>query len=323
MTNIEQERMTWDQAANEIRASAAEQESAVTEPEVQEPVVIPELEQEVSGTPEENTSDSQDEVVPDWNLDINALPEDLQPFAKSLQGDYTRKTQVVAELRKQYEGLGDVDSVAQAVTLARAFQADPVGTLHKVEEGMREMGLLETQANIQQAPQETPVKDPVLEKLEQEYGSNDPLFQLASNLHSELKDFQAERQAFKAERLEAEKARAEREQEEYFLRTENVLRTDHKDWEDQDFDAIYDIVIATGGDLSEAAKRYEDIGNRFLTRYITKKTNLPTASGGLPATGPGHTPTVTAKTLAEGAKNAKEELELLIASGDFSLENIG
>jgi len=32
------------------------------------------------------------------------LPEDLQAVYRSMQGDYTRKTQEIAELRRTYEG---------------------------------------------------------------------------------------------------------------------------------------------------------------------------------------------------------------------------
>lgn len=41
------------------------------------------------------------------NIDPSTLHDDLQPFYKSMQADYTRKTQDVAELRKQAEGVVD------------------------------------------------------------------------------------------------------------------------------------------------------------------------------------------------------------------------
>ena len=37
------------------------------------------------------------------NVDISTLPEELQALAKSLQGDYTRKTQALADQRKEAE----------------------------------------------------------------------------------------------------------------------------------------------------------------------------------------------------------------------------
>src|SRR5665213_4311770 len=45
------------------------------------------------------------------SIDFNELPPELQGLAKSLQGDYTRKAQKVAEDRKRYETLDELGGI--------------------------------------------------------------------------------------------------------------------------------------------------------------------------------------------------------------------
>jgi hypothetical protein len=62
--------------------------------------------------------DNQPEVESFTGFDPSTLPEDMQAVYRSMQGDYTRKTQEIAELRRQYESFSeagvDADTALQA-----------------------------------------------------------------------------------------------------------------------------------------------------------------------------------------------------------------
>lgn len=303
-----------DGAADEIKAelSGAFNES----PEANEPQAV-ETPSDVEGT----TADAADSAPQDeaWNLDINSLPDDIKPFAKSLQADYTRKTQALAEERRLYEGFGDAESVQQAISLAQALQSDPAGTLANLERGLQEMGLLEAAApqpqGIQEAPQST--GDPLFDQLRETYGDGDPLVQLAQTMHSELADLKADRQSFREQLAAQEQARAEQQQEEYFRNTEQALRSNHSDWDDEDIDAIYDLVFSTGGDLNEAAERYDAMISRGITRYLQRKGGLPAGASTVPASGPGQPDAERAVNLQQATDLAKAEIEALINQGEL------
>ena len=57
--------------------------------------------EEKDNTPEEETSDGSKLDLE--KVDINSLPDELKKIAKSLQADYTRKTQSIAEQRKEID----------------------------------------------------------------------------------------------------------------------------------------------------------------------------------------------------------------------------
>lgn len=308
------ESMTYEEAVSAIQSDIQSEETPETSTEELKQADNTEVPPDIEGA----SSTPEDSDVPTWSLNINDLPEEVKPFAKSVQADYTRKTQALAELRKQYDGFGDPEDVAQAVALARAFQADPIGTLKQVETGLREMGLVLANTDTE-PPKQQP--DPVLAKLRETYEEDDPLYQLALQLNSGLKDLQSEREQFQKERQDAEKARTQREQEEYFSKAEIGIRSAHQDWTDDDISNVYDIVLATGGDMEEAAKRYDEIGTRFLTRYLSRKTGLPKGSSALPASGPGQAQVETPKTFSEATKRAKEELEALTNLGEFNISD--
>src|SRR5690242_16598719 len=72
----------------------------------------PEPAQTVEPTPSQEVDSGAAPAEPvDSFTPINPddLPDELKPFAKQLQADYTRKTQQLAEQRKALEALGDTD----------------------------------------------------------------------------------------------------------------------------------------------------------------------------------------------------------------------
>ena len=78
---------------------------------------VEETQGETRYTPEEIERDGIDK------LDPNKLPPELLPFYKSMQADYTRKTQALAEERKAIERV--LDKALSHPELAREFMSDP------------------------------------------------------------------------------------------------------------------------------------------------------------------------------------------------------
>jgi hypothetical protein len=72
------------------------------------------------------------------SVNPDELPPELQPLYKQLQGDYTRKTQSIAQMRKENEA---------KIQAYDQFQRDPVGTVQGVA---AQMGLTLTRAEAAQ-----------------------------------------------------------------------------------------------------------------------------------------------------------------------------
>lgn len=87
-----------EEAKNNEQTSAAASPTSET-PEALEPQALPAETQ----TTEQPTSGSADSGASFTNIDPSKLPPELQPIYKSMQADYTRKTQETAEIRKRNE----------------------------------------------------------------------------------------------------------------------------------------------------------------------------------------------------------------------------
>src|SRR5690242_6444316 len=82
---------------------------------------------EAPATPEGQATEAATDAPDSFTkLDPNALPEDLQPYYKAMQADYTRKQQEAAPWRKLGEELGveSPDSFREAAELYSYLQ-DP------------------------------------------------------------------------------------------------------------------------------------------------------------------------------------------------------
>ena len=74
-------------------------------------------------------------------LDPNRIPEELKPYYKSMQADYTRKTQSVAEQKKELLELAEAMKVSQPKqqapepqTIDAMYDRDPQGVTRQINE---------------------------------------------------------------------------------------------------------------------------------------------------------------------------------------------
>jgi hypothetical protein len=276
------EGMTFDQAAAELSASGAQDaaDSAASSPELgafatpaEQAAAVPTPGEETA--PEEQTPFTSSDVPEDsftgsdFNPDL--LPPELQDGWKSLQGDYTRKTQELAEQRKALEQLGSPEELQQAREFYQSLQ-DPeylkafYGELGGV---LDELGLREAPAADEDVTPPPAVElPPELAQVAQQDPELAPLVEQFTSMQQRLDKFekqQAEREQALAEERQLMTQAAEID------RMVQVVRTDHPDYGEDDWQAIYDRAVAFDGDVLKAAELYEADRSRIIEGYLAQK----------------------------------------------------
>jgi hypothetical protein len=298
--------MTFDQAA------AAIQESVASDPEFTPglPADQSEQQQQIADQAAEPTPGEQgpdpgatefaspevDESFMGSDFNPDLLPDELKPGFKQLQGAFTRKTQELAEQRKQFESLGDVEQLRQAQEFYSSLQDPEYLKAFYKELGsvVQEMGL-EVDPTAPVAPE--PAAEPVAPELPAE------LKQIAES-DPELQPFLDRFQQMEQRLQSFESAQAEREQalaDERALmaqaaeidRQVQVVREAHPEYADEDWQAIYDRAVAYDGDVLQAAEAFQSDRDRIIAGYLAQK-QTPTPAAPLPNPG-----TVTESTEQE------------------------
>lgn len=244
-------------------------------------------------------------------INPDTLPAELQPLVKQLQAAFTTKTQGLAEQRRQFESLGNLDEVRQAAELYRALQ-DP-GYLQEfhgeLTKALEAQGLSTGQARAEAARQIEEQSAPTQSisdalarlKDDPELG---PLGDAFTQLRSELDEFKSSQ----TRREEAEQlAHAQMAMAGELQRQEMAILQSHPDYQQEDIDLNYELSAFFDGSLIEANQRIENYVQNRLERYLAQKTPAP-ASG--PVSGSGGTSEVPVEvtSLQQGYKAALEHL---------------
>lgn len=263
-------------------------EQAVAEPVVEAP------EAEVT-TSEEDSFKGFDPTL------LSTLSPEIQAAVKaqqaSMQGDYTRKTQEAAELRKQFEGL-DPELARQSVSYIQQL-SDPE-FLQQAHSAMS--------AELERlgfSPKEAAAK--ATEQIaEQEYEDEDD--GVTSRFQSELDE------------LKAWKTQTQQEQYQTYLtnevlKQETVIRQTNPTYTDQDIGHIMELAWSTNGNLLNANKAYQNMRNYFAKDLLAQKAST-TGAIAPSATGEGSTLEAPPKfaSLEEAHKAAMERMRVLSAN---------
>jgi hypothetical protein len=186
-------------------------------------------------------------------FDPSVLPEDMQQVYKSMQADYTRKTQEIAELRRSYESFSDAgvdpDVALQAIGFLQQLDNDPQFALEVAEAIRQNVGT----PDVAQTP------DVFTSDVNNNYEGLPPT--LAQEL-DEMRMFRQEMMELQAQ----QETMAELEA------MENTIRVSNPDYSDDDIEAIYSLAYATDGDLMAAQQQYHQIQQRMLSSYLKAKT---------------------------------------------------
>jgi hypothetical protein len=217
-------------------------------------------------------------------LDPNTLPAEVRPYYESMQGDYTRKTQEVAQVRQLQEELGlDETGLRSAAELYSALQ-DPqqlVSFYNELTSALEANGLSPAQAaaaateHIQGATQ--PGEDPEL---------MDPEDRRIAAVEAKLA-------AFEQQQAQADAQRQREAQQMAFVaemnRQEQLVKETYPSWTQEDIDMVY---AASGGgqiSLMEAASNIAAYTASKVARILDGKgavqagaahTQLPPALAG-------------------------------------------
>ena len=213
--------------------------------------------------------DNQIESESFTGFDPSILPEDMQQVYKSMQADYTRKTQEVAELRRQYESFSDAgvdpDVALQAVGFLQQLDNDPQFALEVAEAIRQNVG----------TPDVAQTSDDFTPDTNNSYEGLPP--QLAAELE--------QMRAFREEMLEMQ---AQQETMAELEAMEQTIKTTNPDYSDEDLEAIYSLAYSTDGDLLAAQQMYHQIQQRMLSGYLQSKsvphgaTPAPSAPSAVP-----------------------------------------
>ena len=220
------------------------------------------------------------------------LPEDLQSVYRSMQGDYTRKTQEIAELRRNYEGYDvfsesgvDPNYALQAADFYRKLDTDPQFAQQVVDNIQRNLGNVGVE---QQSIGDAPYNDSVNSE---GYDSLPPVLQQEL---AEMREFRSD-MLFQQEQAETIAGLEYVEQE---------IRLSNPHYTDDDLSSIYDLAYSTDGDLSAAADAYHSIQQRVMSGYLQSK-QVPMGAQSIP-TGPSSIPPRQFSSLDDAHKAAME-----------------
>lgn len=196
---------------------------------------------------------AQVEPTPFTAVDPSNLPPEALEKYKSMQADYTRKTQEIAEQRKVYESLGEVDQVKQIVEFYNRLGQEPEFAKQVVDTLEKQYGW-----NTPAVP-EVPTPDPF-----EEYDLPPELVEKLStvdSLQERLDKYDSERQVMD---LAAELQRADM-----------AVRQANPHYTEQDMERVWNLVDATQGDLPRAQLMYEEWKQGIVSEFIASKSEVP------------------------------------------------
>jgi hypothetical protein len=229
--------------------------------------------------------DNQVEAESFTKFDPNTLPEDLQTVYKSMQADYTRKTQEVADIRRQMtafseSGVDPSDALEATQFLQRLNQEPAIAAefANDIQRRLEQMGF------GQQAVQDDAPNDVSYEGL-------------PPALAAELEEMRAFRAQMLEQQEHAEIMGVLEEQEQ-------AIRVANPHYSDEDIDTIYSLAYATDGDLNAAAEQFHSIQQRLLGNYMQAKS-VPDGAKMVPG-GPSSAPSREFSSLEDAHKAAME-----------------
>jgi len=242
-------------------------------------------------TPEADAPDvteSQPAEPDSKSIDISHLPEEAQIYLRArereMQGDYTRKTQEVAQQRQEAE---------QYVQFVQALNSDPEFAGAVLER---------LQSQLQAAGYYQPT-------VEDEFGFDET---------GGYEDVESDPYAQELNEMREWRARVEREWED--TRNEAILnrqvaeiRSSHPEYSGDDIQDIYALGFFTNGDLHAANDMFRGMQDRVLARYLESKKSVQA---------PGSLPSSTGSAAPDSLKDADEK-QLRAAALERLMSSIG
>lgn len=200
-------------------------------------------------------------------IDPSTLPPELQGLHRSLLGDYTRKTQEAAPWRSLGEELGvsSPDEIRQAVELF-AYLQDPSNAVEFAGRLNSALGLGQPDQPGLAATQPDPYA------ADDDLDVDSPVHQLNQRIQQLENQLAGREQQDVAERMQwALVGEIQRE--------EALLAQENPHYKDEDWDAIYALAPAFGGDLIQTQQLLEDFASYRLADYLNGKQSVAATPG--------------------------------------------
>lgn len=214
--------------------------------------------------PEVATTETPTTPALSWDsIDLSVLDPTTAQFVKEhglRHSDYTRKTQELADQRKQFEQFGDVETVQQAMEFVQGLQ-DP--------DFLRQLNADITAHLASQGGQPVASDDPALTPDQPTSPGLDPAIQSRLDRFDEYLAQQehSRQEADLVTQLQAKLQTAE-----------DAIKADNPTYKQADIDKIYSLVPAHNYDLFAAREQYEEMRNYFTTELVGNKGNFPDAA---------------------------------------------
>lgn len=223
-------------------------------------------------------------------VDPSSLAPELQSIYKGMQADYTRKTQEIAEQRRLFDQLGGQEQMTEAARLYQSLQnpANWPQLYNELKDGMEQLGLTPQEAHVAatQEVQRQQTAVPPVQAGNEQVDWNDPdlaplkaMFDSLDNKITGMTNtFEAQREAEKQERLQRAIVGE-------MQRQENMIRQMNPGYTDDDLNSIYELSSYHQGNLLESQKRYEEIVQSRLERFLAQKATAVGTPGLAPVSG--------------------------------------
>lgn len=252
---------SFEQAAEALAAANNGEVPAPVQPDPVQPAVSPEPSQ--PSTPATQGDQGQPVQPEPERIDPNQLQLDEQAKAylaqreREMQADYTRKTQELAEQRREAE---------QALQFIEALNTDPNFALQvhqTLAQVLQEQGYSVAEAN-QLAAQQMQGQD--------EFGYEDDPYMAKIQELEQWKQQQEQRiaEAEAASRIDSQLS---------------VIRQQNPSFDDNDLRDIISMGFAFNGDLLKASDAFKSINQRSVERYMAQKAAVPASLNQPTATG--------------------------------------
>ena len=203
----------------------------------------------------QQTQTTQEELPFDLSgLDAATQEEIKKGYLR--QADYTRKTQEAAEIRKQYEGI-DPNLARQAIEFATRLDQDA----NFQREVYDKLNSYYGQSQQVQEPAPTNQEDVG-------FGTDDEEFRIPPQLEQTINDIQQRLAMREQQDVQAQWANK-------LASDEATLRQSHPDWQEEHWNAVFDLAYSTGGDLIKAGEKFDAYSQNVIGGYIKAKEAAP------------------------------------------------
>lgn len=195
-------------------------------------------------------------------IDPNSLPPELQSIYKSMQADYTRKSQETSPWRKIGEDLSvDPESTRQAVEFIQRINTDPEAAIafhNQLTQNLSQHGFLDNEDYYEDEPENNAVEEGWDGDEDEDIPTH--VSERLDRLDNWITD--QEQAAYDASIMNE------------IEREESYIRQNNPDYGDKEIELIYSLAPSTQGNLIEAEKQFKNFKQHLLTNYVAKKGSV-------------------------------------------------